>query len=147
MGKKCTGEQKATRLGVSRHKKRTSKTRVIQREGAKHKIQSRYPALEQGKRRGKPKETMDMLNSWKFLLSSLKDLSGHVPSPFDDLSSDFKLIALFFTTQGITLGVSLFSLVFRTLRACYFPAMKSLGLIPEGLLPPIAWQLMFFPFE
>ena len=51
MGKKCTGEQKATRLGVSRHKKRTSKTRVIQREGAKHKIQSRYPALEEGKLR------------------------------------------------------------------------------------------------
>lgn len=34
-----------------------------------------------------PKETMDVLNSWPFLLSCLKELGNDVPSPFDDLPS------------------------------------------------------------
>ena len=41
----------------------------------------------------------------------------------------------------------MYSLIFSTLLACFFPTAERLGLIPEGLLPRFAWQLLLFPLE
>ena len=95
----------------------------------------------------RPKETMDLLNSWPVILSCLKELRHDVPSPFNDISESFELMALLLISQGIAVAAALFSLAFSTLPACYFPLVESLGLIPDGLLPRFAWQLIFFPLE
>ena len=95
----------------------------------------------------RPTETMDLLNSWPYILSCLKDIREDVPSQFDDLSEALKLMAVLLATQGIAVAAALLSLAFSTLPTCYFPAAESLGLIPEGLLPRFAWQLIFFPLE
>ena len=96
---------------------------------------------------GRPKETMDLLNSWPYILSSLKELRNDVPSEFEDLSEAFELVAQLLASQGVALAAALLSLAFSTLPTCYFPAIESLGLIPEGVLPRFAWQLIFFPLE
>ena len=95
----------------------------------------------------RPQETMDLLNSWPILLSFLKELRNDVPSPLDDISLALELIALFLMTQGVAVTSALLSLAFSTLPTCYFPLVESLGLIPDGVLPRFAWQLIFFPFE
>ena len=95
----------------------------------------------------RPQETMDLLNSFPFILSCLKQSGKGVPSQFDDLSGALKIMAVLLATQGIALAAALLSLAFSTLPTCYFPAAESLGLIPAGLLPQFAWQLLFFPLE
>ena len=95
----------------------------------------------------RPKETMDVLNSWPFILSCLNELRNDVPSPYDELSEALKLIALLPVAQGAVLVGAMYSLIFSTLPTCYFPTAERFGLIPEGLLPRFAWQLLFFPLE
>ena len=96
----------------------------------------------------RPKETMDVLNSWPFILSCLKELRGTTaPAQYDVLSTSSKLIAVLVATQGIALMGPLFSLIYSTIPTCYFPMAESLGLIPEGLLPGFAWQLILSPLE
>ena len=95
----------------------------------------------------RPRETMDLLNSFPFILSCLKESRKGVPSQFDDLSAALKIVAVLLATQGIAIAAALLSLAFSTLPTCYFPAAESLGLIPGGLLPRFAWQLIFFPLE
>ena len=95
----------------------------------------------------RPEETMDLLNSWSVILSCLKEVRGDVPSAFDDLSVALKLISGLLMTQLVAIIAALFSLAFSTLPTCYFPVMESVGLIPEGLLPRFAWQLLLLPLE
>ena len=95
----------------------------------------------------KPQETMDVLNSFPFILGCLKQLGKGVPSKFDELSEALKIIAVLLATQGIAVAAALLSLAFSTLPTCYFPAAEYFGLIPEGTLPRFAWQLLFFPLE
>ena len=95
----------------------------------------------------RPQETMELLNSFPFILSCLKETEKGVASQFDDLSTALKMMAVLLATQGIAIAAALLSLAFSTLPTCYFPAAESLGLIPAGLLPRFAWQLMFFPLE
>ena len=95
---------------------------------------------------GRPMETMDLLNGFPLMLSCLKGHRRGV-TMFDDLSASFKLIAVLVVTQGIALPAALLSLTFSTLPTCWFPTAESLGLIPDGLLPRLAWQLIFFPLE
>ena len=95
----------------------------------------------------RPEETMDLSNGWPVLLSCLKEFRHDVPSPFDDMSAAFELIAILFMTQGIGLGIASLSLAFSALPSCYFPLMEGLGVIPDGALPLFAWQLIFFPLE
>ena len=95
----------------------------------------------------RPKETIDLLNSWPYILSCLKEIRKDVPSPFDDLSAALKIMAVLVATQGIAVAAALLTLAFSTLPTCYFPAAEYLGLIPDGMLPRFAWQLMFFPME
>ena len=95
----------------------------------------------------RPKETIDLLNSWPYILSCLRELRKDVPSPFDDLSAALKIIAVLVATQGIAFAAALLTLAFSTLPTCYFPAAEYLGLIPDGMLPRFAWQLIFFPLE
>ena len=95
----------------------------------------------------RPKETMDLLNSWPLLFQSLKEVRDDIPSPFDNLSAALEIISTLVSTQVIALTMALFSLAFSTLPTCYFPAMENLGLIPAGLLPRFCWQLIFFPLE
>ena len=95
----------------------------------------------------RPKESMDLLNSWPYILSCLKEVRGDGPSQFDDLSASLKLIAVVLAPQAIALGGPLLSLVYSTIPTCYFPMAQSLGLIPEGLLPRFTWQLIFSPLE
>ena len=92
----------------------------------------------------RPKETMDLLNSWPLILHCLKQ---PIPTQYDDLSEAFKLIALLTVTQGVALSAAMCSLIFSTLPTCYFPVAERLGFIPQGLLPRFAWQLLFFPPE
>ena len=95
----------------------------------------------------KPKETMDLLNSWPHILSCLKQVGDNVPSQYDELSEAFKLLSLLAATQGAALGGPMCSLMFSNLPTCYLPTAEKLGLIPEGLLPRFAWQLLFYPLE
>ena len=95
----------------------------------------------------RPKETMDLLNSWPFILSCLKDFGKGVSSPFDEVPLALKLITVLLTVNGIAAVASLLSLAFSTLPTCYFPTVERWGLIPEGLLSPFTWQLIFFPLE
>ena len=95
----------------------------------------------------RPKETMDLLNSWPIILSCLKEVRHDVSSPFDDMSEAFELIALLLMTQGIAVTAALLSLAFSTLPTCYFPLLERMGLIPEAVLPRFGWQLIFFPLE
>ena len=96
----------------------------------------------------RPKETMDLLNCWPLVLSCLQELGvEEVPSPFDDIPEVFKLVTVMIVTQAIALGAALLSLAFSTLPVCYYPTLDRLGLIPQGVLPAFAWQLIFFPLE
>ena len=95
----------------------------------------------------RPKETMDLLNSWPLLFQSVKEVRDDVPSPFDNLSAALEVIATLVSTQVIALAMALLSLAFSTLPTCYFPAMENLGLISDGVLPRFGWQLIFFPLE
>ena len=95
----------------------------------------------------RPKETMDLMNSWPYILSCLRELQNDELSVFDDLSTALKITSVFLVTQGIAITAAFCSLVFSTLPTCYFPTAESLGLIPHGLLPRFAWQLLFFPLE
>ena len=95
----------------------------------------------------KPNETMDLLNSWPFIFSCLKELRGSTPCQYDDLSTSLKIIAVFVATQGIALAGALLSLAFSRLPTCLFPTAERFGLIPDGLLPRFEWQLVFFPLE
>ena len=95
----------------------------------------------------KPEETIDLLNSWPFILSCLKEFRNDVPSVFDDLSTALKVIAALFATQAIAITAALQSLAFSTLPTCYFPTAQDLGLIPQGSLSPFEWQLLMFPLE
>ena len=95
----------------------------------------------------KPKETMDLLNSWPLILSCLKQPGKPEPTQFDDLSEAFKLIALLIMTQGAAVGGAIVSHIFSTLPTCYLATAERLGLIPQGLLPRSAWRSFFFPLE
>ena len=95
----------------------------------------------------RPKESMDLLNSWPYILSCLKEVRGDRPSQFDDVSASLKLIAVVLAPQAIALAGPLLSLVYSSIPTCYFPMAESLGLIPDGLLPGFAWQLIFSPLE
>ena len=83
----------------------------------------------------RPKETMDLLNGWPFILTCLTELRGSTPSQYDDLSTSLKIMAVFVTAQVIVLTAALLGLAFSTLPTCLFPTVESFGLIPEGLLP------------
>ena len=96
----------------------------------------------------RPQETMDLLNCWPLVLSSLRELGvEHVPSPFDDISEAIKLVTVMIASQGIVLGSSFGVLIYNNLPVCYYPTFERLGLIPQGVLPPFAWQLIFVPLE
>ena len=95
----------------------------------------------------KPQETMDVLNSFPYVLSCGEKLRKGAPSMFDDLSASLKIIAVLLATQGIALVGPLLSLAFRALPTCYFPAAEYFGLIPQGIFPRFAWKLVFFPLE
>ena len=95
----------------------------------------------------RPKETMDLLNSWPLVLSCLKEIRQDVLSHFDDLSTAVKIITALATTQGIALTAGLLTLGFRTLPTSYVRAADSLGLISDGIFPRFGWQLIFFPLE
>ena len=90
---------------------------------------------------------MDVMNSWPFILSCLKELRNDELSVFDELSTSLKIISIFVATQGIAVAAGIGPLFFTTLPTCYLPTAESLGLIPEGLLPRFAWELLFFPIE
>ena len=95
----------------------------------------------------RPRETIDLLNSWPYILSCLKEVQSDVPSEFDDMSATLKLIALLAVTQGLAVGLALVSLPFSRLPTCVFPTAERLCMIPKGLLPRYAWQLVFLPIE
>ena len=83
----------------------------------------------------RPKETVDVMNSWPIILSCLKEVRSDEQSVFDDVSTALKIISVLFPTQGIAIAAALLSLAFNTLPTSYFPTAESLGLIPQGLLP------------
>lgn len=97
----------------------------------------------------RPKETMELLNSWPQILACLEEIQGdgRPPTPFDNMSTSLKVIACFLVTQGIALATGILSLLFSNLPACFFPMADKYGLIPEGVLPRFGWQLVFFPLE
>ena len=95
----------------------------------------------------KPMETMDVLNSFPLVLSCLKELGTDLPTQYDEPPFAMKLIFLLGLTQGTALSAAMISLAFSTLPTCYFPTAERLGLIPDKVLPPFAWQLIFFPLE
>ena len=95
----------------------------------------------------RPKETIDVLNSCPLMLSCLKEFREDELSMFDNLSAALKIISVLIATQGIAIAAALLSLAFSTLPNCYFPTAEAFGLIPEGVLPRFAWQLIFFPLE
>ena len=96
----------------------------------------------------RPQETMDLLNSWSKILACLEEIrEGPLPTPFDDMSTTLKVIAVFLVTQGIAFAAGLLSLIMSHLPICFFPMAEKYGLIPEGILPRFCWQLVFFPLE
>lgn len=98
----------------------------------------------------RPQETMDLLNSWSKILGCLEEIREEgrpPPTPFDDMSTSLKVVAVFLVTQGVALGAGLLSLAFSNLPACLFPMAEKYGLIPPGVLPRFGWQFVFFPLE
>ena len=96
----------------------------------------------------RPKETMDLLNSWTLILFCLKQCGKAEPTQYDELSEALKVICLLTVTQGAALASAMFSLIFSTLPTCYFPTAERLGLLPNNcMLPRFVWQLIFFPLE
>ena len=95
----------------------------------------------------RPKETMALLNSWPLILSCLKQAGKPEPTQFDVMSEAVKLISFFAMTQGVAVSAPVCSLLVSTMPTCLLPTTESLGLIPQGLLPRFAWQLLFLPLE
>ena len=95
-----------------------------------------------------PEETMDLLNSWPDILACLEEIrEGPSPTPFDDMSTTLKVIAVFLVSQGIAFAAGLLSLIMSNLPICFFPMAEKYGLISQGIMPRFGWQLLFFPLE
>ena len=96
----------------------------------------------------RPEETMDLLNSWPRILACIQEiLEGPTLSPFDDVSTSLKVIAIFLVSQGVVIAALLLSIVMGHLPVFWLPLADRLGLIPEGIMPRFGWQLLFLPLE
>ena len=93
----------------------------------------------------RPKETVDLLNSWSYV--SIETDSGTKFHPLNDMSASLKVIAAFTCCYGITTGTGFISTVRSDLPMCVFPTLERFGLIPEGILPRFAWQILVVPVE
>ena len=98
----------------------------------------------------RPRETMEVLNSHPDILSCIEAIRLGKPrlSPFNDISASLQVIVLVLVTQGIAFAGSISSLIWSDLPVCLFPMAENIGLIPfSGVVPRLAWQLVFFPLE
>ena len=97
----------------------------------------------------RPSETMDVLNSHPQILSCINEVIHGKSrlSPFHDISASLQVMAVVLVTQFIAFGTAIISLIWSHLPVCFFPMAEKAGLIPAGVLPRLAWQLVFFPQE
>ena len=96
----------------------------------------------------RPEETMDLLNSWPYILSCIQEIRDEPPlSPFDDIMTTMKVMLGLAIGLGIAFAAGLLTIIMSYLPVCLFPLANSAGLIPEGILPHIGWQLLFLPLE
>ena len=96
----------------------------------------------------RPKETIDLLNSWAHISDSLESIDPSSQSrPLDNIPTCLKVISSLLVTQGICLAVLLFSFCMDDLPTFLFARVQRLGWLPEGLLPRWAWQILFAPME
>ena len=92
-------------------------------------------------------EMRELLNSWEPVLRSIEETNGKRVEVFGDILVCIKVILLTGLAQCAAMNAAALSLVFADLPVCVFPIMKRLGMIPDNLLPAIAWQMLFYPLE
>ena len=97
-----------------------------------------------------PEETMDLLNSWPYVLPCVQEIRGEglpVLSPFEDVNTTLKIMSSVLVTLVIVPGAGLMAVFMNNLPVWLLPLAQRLGLIPPNLLPPIGWKLLFMPLE
>src|SRR4051794_30416992 len=101
----------------------------------------------------KTKETLDLLNSWQYILAACLEgrdagASGEpMMSVFEDVPTRLKIFGVFVPGQAIALWGAMVPLVFPDLPGCILPTLRRFGLITHGLLPDLVWQIIMFPLE
>ena len=99
----------------------------------------------------KSEDSADLLNRSNHILSCFKKIyineGSTLLSPFDDVSMALKLISILLLGMGVTFGCSVGSFVHPDLPIRWLPTLELLKILPEGILPPILWQLVLFPLE
>jgi hypothetical protein len=96
----------------------------------------------------RPKETIDLLNSWTQISERVKSIDPTAKShPLDNWSACLKTTANALDGQAIVVGMAAASLSISNLHVGYFTLAKDLGLVPDGMLPNWAWRIMFAPLE
>ena len=91
----------------------------------------------------RPREALD-------LLASRESLRKHMQVRIElvsDVRFCLKLIGACCLAHCAALNAAAFSVVFDDLPVCVLPILTWLGMIPESTLPPIVWQIGFYPLE
>ena len=101
----------------------------------------------------KTSETVDTLNAWPMILSSVQgDRRGRGrkrKAQFQNLSLALKVITLTTIMAMIALIMPMISIVFKDMPVCLLSLAKNVGIVQagDGILPHVAWQLLFVPAE
>ena len=94
----------------------------------------------------KPRETVDLLNSWKHVLACLDAIGQGGKRPLDDLVASLNVSTLFVLCQGLGISPMLFSF-YLVMPHCWLPALNKWGLISLTRFPYIVWQVIFAPAD
>lgn len=95
-----------------------------------------------------PKETMDLLNSWSHVSDSLKMINSNSEfHPLGSISVCLKTGGGLFTSEAVPPLVAILSLIWTDMAILWFPMVERFGLIPVGILPRWAWQIVFAGIE
>ena len=92
-------------------------------------------------------ESLDLLSSWESLRKNMLTSTGMRIDELSNVSFCLKWISVAWLVHISAFNGAAFSLIFEDMPASVFSTLKWFGLVPQNLLAPMFWQIVFFPLE